>query len=54
MKKTVVLACEMLAHEIRAALAETALDCDVIWVERELHNYPDRLRAGLQSHIDQI
>ena len=53
-EKIVVLACEMLSQEIRAAMAEAGLDCETIWVERALHDYPDRLRAELQSRIDLI
>ena len=54
MTSTAVLACEMMEPEIRAAMAEAGLDCPVVWVERELHNYPDRLRSELQSRLDEI
>ena len=52
MEHTIGIACEMLEHEIRAALKETALDCPVVWLERELHNRPDHLREVLQEEID--
>lgn len=49
-----VLACEMMGHEVRAAMAEAGLDCPVQWVERELHNYPARLREELQTRLDAL
>lgn len=54
MTSTAVLACEMMEPEIRAAMADAGLDCPVVWVERELHNYPDRLRSELQSRLDRM
>lgn len=54
MTSTAVLACEMMAPEIRSAMADAGLDCPVVWLERELHNYPDRLRSELQSSLDGI
>lgn len=52
MESVSVLACEMMGHEVRAAMAEAGLDCPVQWVEREMHNYPARLREELQTRLD--
>ena len=52
MEHAIVIACQMLEHEIRAALRDTGLTCPVTWLERELHNRPDHLREVLQEEID--
>ena len=51
-KRTAVIACQMLEHEVRASMERTGLQCPVAWVEREYHDYPERLRARLQEEID--
>ena len=53
MESRLVLACEMMEHEIRAAMGRADLSCPVVWLERELHNDPKRLREALQEQIDQ-
>lgn len=50
---TLVIACQMLEHEVRAAMAVAGLDCPVCWVERELHNTPPKLREELQRLLDE-
>lgn len=47
-KNTVVIACEMIEDEVRAAMESTGADYHVIWVERGYHNEPDDLREELK------
>lgn len=47
-KNTVVIACEMIEDEVRAAMESTWADYPVIWVERGYHNEPDDLREELK------
>ena len=46
-KPVEIIACSMMEHEVRAAMKDAGLDCPVVWIERELHNFPDRLRTEL-------
>ncbi|MDR0730931.1 MAG: DUF1638 domain-containing protein [Treponema sp.] len=48
----VMIACRMLEDEIAAAMKKTGSDIPVIWVERGLHEKPDRLRAALMEQIE--
>lgn len=50
---TALIACSMLRDEIELALAQTKLDCKIVWIDRGLHEYPKRLHAGLQAKIDE-
>ncbi len=52
--KNIILACRILEDEVLAALKKTGCTAPVIWLDSSLHLYPEKLRAGLQSHIDQI
>ena len=54
MKDVVVIACETLRYELKAAMNETGKSPDIIWIDSEYHNDPDRLRAILQQKIDSI
>jgi len=49
---TVILACRTIAHEIESAIRTTGVPYPVCWVESELHNRPEKLRAEIQSKID--
>ena len=49
-----VIGCEMMADEIRMAMKNTELVADVIWLERGLHNSPEKLGEALQREIDKI
>ena len=51
-KPVEIIACSMMEHEVRAAMKDAGLDCPVVWIERELHNFPDRLRRELQAQLD--
>lgn len=50
-KNTVVIACEMIEDEVRAAMESTGADYPVIWVERGYHNEPDDLREELKDLV---
>ena len=52
--KTCMVACSMVRDELEHAMAETGYSCPVTWLDAGLHNYPARLRAGLQAALDQI
>ena len=52
--RIVVIACQMLEHEVRASMERAGLDCPVVWFEREYHDYPNRLRGRLQEEIDRV
>lgn len=51
---TTIIACEMMENEVKAAMACAGVSYPILWVERDLHNYPDRLRAELQSRVDSV
>lgn len=52
--KNIILACKILEDEVLAALEKTGCIAPVIWLEASLHLHPERLKAALQRHIDQI
>jgi hypothetical protein len=56
LSKAVIIACEMIEDEVRLALAGLAPEDrpPVIWVESQLHDRPERLKAALQKLIDQL
>jgi hypothetical protein len=48
----VMIACRMLEDEIAAAMKKTGADIPVVWVEKGLHEKPDKLRAALMEQIE--
>ncbi|MEL7610857.1 MAG: DUF1638 domain-containing protein [Bacillota bacterium] len=46
-----VIACEMLEDEIREAMRQTGRDLPISWIDRGLHEYPERLREMLLTRI---
>ncbi len=42
----------MLRDELEQSLAEEGASADVVWMEKGLHDSPDKLRAILQAEID--
>mgnify|MGYP003815594871 CR=1 FL=1 len=44
----------MMENEIKKAMEETGAKDPVIWLERGLHNSPDRLRTALQEKLDAL
>ncbi|MDR1277787.1 MAG: DUF1638 domain-containing protein [Treponema sp.] len=53
-KGDVILACSMLEDEIALAMKKTGCRLPVIWLERGLHEWPDRLREELHRRIRQL
>lgn len=49
-----IVACEMMEDEIKKAMYDMGLESEVVWLERGLHNCPERLRAACQAEIDRI
>lgn len=52
-ERRVLIACEMIEDELRAAFDATGATFDeIMWVERGFHLHPSRLKAELQRLID--
>lgn len=47
-----LIACSMLENEILHCLREDDIDIEVVWMDRNLHERPERLRTELQREID--
>lgn len=47
-----LIACEMLRDEVELVLRQTSTTLPITWMEKGLHNSPDRLRAALQAEVD--
>lgn len=54
MKDYLVLACEALKAEIDYLVSHMDDPPEIIFLENELHNEPDKLRATLQAKIDEL
>jgi hypothetical protein len=52
-KGDVILACSMLEDEVALAMKKTGCRLPVVWLERGLHEWPDRLREELCRRIGQ-
>ena len=50
--KEVVIACKMMEAEMEKALEATGSQAIVLWLDKELHNVPERLRDVLQETMD--
>ena len=50
--KDVVIACKMMEAEMEKALEATGSEAIVLWLDKELHNVPERLRDVLQETMD--
>ena len=48
------IACEMLRDELELAMSRTGIHPAVIWVDKGLHDKPEKLRAVLQEKIDSL
>ena len=53
-KKPYVIACAVLALDIKSAAEELGLDIGVKFLEGGLHDRPDLLRQKLQTAIDEL
>lgn len=49
-----VISCSMLEDEVREAMRLTGSNLPVLWIDRGLHEYPDKLRAELRNSIDSM
>ncbi len=54
MTKTTIIACSMLENEIKYAYDKCNCNYPIIWIDRGLHNYPEKLRVKLQETIDSL
>lgn len=52
--RKILVACSMLEDEINMILRREGCSYPVHWMERGLHSLPDRLRAELQTVIDEL
>jgi len=50
-ENTVVIACSMIKNEINKVMAENHLDYPVIWMEKGLHEFPEKLKKELAGRI---
>ncbi len=50
---TLLIACSMLENEIKTVMDQFQSSTPVVWMEKSLHEYPDKLRSQLQAVIDQ-
>lgn len=51
-KNRVLIACSMVEDELNQVLTETSFDGAIIWMDRGLHNTPERLKEALQDEIN--
>lgn len=54
MKKFKVLACKVLMRELYLLAAHSQHIIDIKWLEQQLHNTPEKLRAQLQKEIHEV
>lgn len=50
--KEILIACHLMEAEIEKAMETTGSRAGVIWLDKQLHNDPDALRATLQANMD--
>lgn len=49
---SVIIACSMLEGEIKISAEKSGNKIPIIWMEKSLHEEPEKLRAALQEEID--
>jgi hypothetical protein len=49
-----IIACEMLRDELELAMETTGCSYPVIWMEKGLHQFPQKLRDALQAQLDAL
>ena len=49
--KPILIACSMLEDEIQHIMGEEHLTYPVVWMERGLHEFPEKLHTQLQEEI---
>ena len=50
--KQLLIACLMMEAEVKKAIEVTGCKAEVIWMEKGLHDRPEKLRAALQETMD--
>lgn len=50
-ENTIIIACSMLDNEIRMAMEQEKCDIPVLWMDKGLHEYPDKLRSALREEV---
>ena len=50
--RVLLIACEMLRDELLLAMERTQIRPEILWIEKGLHNTPERLRSVLQETLD--
>ena len=48
----VLIACSMLKKEIECLISQHRLQIQTVWMEKGLHEYPEKCRESLQKEID--
>ena len=51
---TYLIACEMLRDELELAMETTGISYPTIWMEKGLHDTPQKLRDALQAQLDAL
>ena len=51
---TFLIACEMLWDEVHLAMERTGIEYPTIWLDKGLHDTPEKLRAALQDKLSQL
>ena len=49
----IIIACSMLKDELLYIIKKIQLDLEIDWIEKGLHEFPEKLNQELKSHIDQ-
>lgn len=49
-----IIACEMLTNEVQRAMRATRKDYPIYWLERGLHEHPEKLHDALQLKINEL
>lgn len=52
--KEFIISCEMIENEVRVAYEKSGNSSEIIWLERGLHEDPEKLRQAIQQTIDSI
>jgi hypothetical protein len=50
---SVMIACSMIRMEIEKSMKESGIDIPVVWMEKGLHEKPEKLREALQEKINE-
>ena len=52
LKDTVLIVCDMIREEVSVKLEETGYPGEIVWMQKSLHVYPEKLRAAIQEEVD--